>query len=442
MRGYARYALALLALAILTLGGCDMEQTANPPAPTGGDLVVNEFMASNASQGEDENGENDDWIEIYNRGDAAIDLSGYTVTDKLSEPAKYLIESGHSATVTIQPGGYLLIWCDSTPDQGPLHTSFNLSAGGEDIGLYEPDGTAVAEITYAAQTTDVSYGRLADGGDVWATFTTPTPGASNSGGAQNPNPVIGTPVLDPTAPGASQAVTVSATVTDDGTVASVSLHYAVDGGAFTQVAMTAAGTTWSGSIPGQAGGSAVTYYLRAVDDESHVTTLPGDAPTTTLTYTVAGGGGATPDLFINEFLASNSGATPDPFGDPEDWIEIYNAGATAVDLGGMYITDDLSQPTKYQIPTTDAAATTVAAGGFLILWADAEPAEGATHIVPKLSASGEAIGLFTAGLDEIDSVTFLAQTVDVSEGRQIDGGATWTTFTTPTPGATNAAGAR
>ncbi len=154
------------------------------------------------------------------------------------------------------------------------------------------------------------------------------------------------------------------------------------------------------------------------------------------------GGGSAPVLYINEFLASNSGATPDPFGDPEDWIEIYNPGATAIDLGGMYITDDLATPTKYQIPTTDAAATTVPAHGYLLLWADAEPAEGATHIVPKLSASGEAIGLYTGDLTEIDSLTFGAQTTDVSYGRQPDGTETWVSFTTPTPGATNGVAGR
>jgi len=433
-------ASAVLALAILFAGGCDMETPSNQPPPTGGDLVVNEFLASNSSQGADEHGDYDDWIELYNRGGTAIDLAGYSITDNLGDPTKFTIESGHGATTVIQPGGYLLIWCDSTPDQGPLHTSFNLGAGGEDIGVYDAGGDAVAEMTYGPQTSDVSYGRTVDGGDTWATFATPTPGASNGGGA-NPNPVIATPTLAPAAPAEGEAVTVSAVVTDNGTVASVALHYALNGGAFTTVAMTAAGTTWSGVIPAQSGGTVVTYYLRAVDNESNAATLPATAPAATLSYTVSGGG-AVPALFINEFLASNSGSSLDPFGDADDWIEIYNAGAVAVDLGGMYITDDLADPDKYQIPTTDAAATTVSAGGYLILWADNEPAEGATHIVPKLSAGGEAIGLSTSSLAPIDSYTFGAQTSDVSTGRVPDGGATWTTFTTPTPGATNGAKSR
>jgi hypothetical protein len=438
MRELFRPYVLLLALPALLLAGCDMETPSDQPPPTTADVVINEFMASNASQGADENGEFDDWIELYNRGDAAIDLAGYTVTDNLGDPAKFTIESGHGAATTIQPGGFLMLWCDSTPDQGPLHTSFNLGAGGEDIGIYEASGEAVAELTFPAQTSDVSYGRTVDGGDTWASFSAPTPGAANSGGGVNVNPVIGTPSLAPAAPAAGEAVTVSASVTDDETVSAVTLHYAVDGGAFTQVNLAAAGSIWSGAIPSQSGGAVVTYYLRAVDNDAHVVLLPANAPTSTLTYTVAGGG-AVPELFINEILASNSGATPDPFGDPEDWIEIYNAGATAVDLGGMYITDDLATPTKYLIPTTDPSATTVPAGGYLLLWADNEPGEGATHIVPKLSASGEAVGLYTSTLDEIDSVTFGAQTADISFGRQPDGSENWTTFVAPTPGATNGA---
>jgi hypothetical protein len=130
MRELFRPYVLLLALPALLLAGCDMETPSDQPPPTTADVVINEFMASNASQGADENGEFDDWIELYNRGDAAIDLAGYTVTDNLGDPAKFTIESGHGAATTIQPGGFLMLWCDSTPDQGPLHTSFNLGAGG------------------------------------------------------------------------------------------------------------------------------------------------------------------------------------------------------------------------------------------------------------------------------------------------------------------------
>ena len=55
-------------------------------------------------------------------------------------------------------------------------------------------------------------------------------------------------------------------------------------------------------------------------------------------------------LVINEFMASNNSSVPDPQGQYEDWIEIYNFGSSAIDIGGFYLTDDLSNPTKWQIP--------------------------------------------------------------------------------------------
>jgi len=147
-----------------------------------------------------------------------------------------------------------------------------------------------------------------------------------------------------------------------------------------------------------------------------------------------------PELYINEFLASNSSTNTDEYGDYDDWIEIYNPGTSAVDLGGMYITDDLSNPTKYQIPDTNAAMTTVAADGFILLWADNEDAQGPLHTNFSLSADGEAIGLFGSdGETPVDTTTFGAQTVDVSQGRETDGAANWVFFNIPTPQTSNQA---
>jgi len=350
-----------------------------------------------------------------------------------------VIPGGSPATTTIQPGGFLLIWYDSQADQGPLHTSFNLSAGGEQIGVYDPLGDAIAEITFGPQTSDVSYGRTTDGGDTWAYFTQPTPGASNTGGGGDTDPVISGVTLDPAVPAADASVTVSAQITDDGSVAEASLHYSVDAGAFTTVSMTHVGDTWSGTVPGQPAGSNVTYYLRAIDDNDNVSTLPANAPATTLGYHISSG--MVPVLYVNEFLASNVAGLTDPFGDFDDWIEIYNPGSLPIDLGGMYITDDLAVTNKWQIPTTDPPASTVPAGGYLVLWADSEPTEGVVHLNLKLNGSGEAIGLYTAAGEVINEVTFGAQTTDVSAARVPDGSANWVFLTAPTPGATNGSGA-
>ena len=126
-------------------------------------------------------------------------------------------------------------------------------------------------------------------------------------------------------------------------------------------------------------------------------------------------------LFINEFMASNSSASGiyDSQGDYDDWIEIYNLGDTSVNMAGMYLTDDLANPTKWQIPSGYSSQTTIPAGGFLVFWADDEITEGpAIHTNFKLSGSGEQIGLFdTDGITEIDAVVFGEQTTNISYGR-------------------------
>ncbi|MEM9819427.1 MAG: HYR domain-containing protein [Bacteroidota bacterium] len=145
-----------------------------------------------------------------------------------------------------------------------------------------------------------------------------------------------------------------------------------------------------------------------------------------------------PQLLINEFLASNDTGLTDEAGEFEDWVEIYNAGTTAVNMAGMYFTDDLSEPTVWQIPASDPAATTIAPGAFLVFYFDKDTDQGILHVDAKLGASGEAIGLFASdGVTEIDAYTFGAQLADVSEGRRPDGGPDWNFFSTPTPNGSN-----
>ena len=145
-------------------------------------------------------------------------------------------------------------------------------------------------------------------------------------------------------------------------------------------------------------------------------------------------------IFINEFVAKNDSGLKDESGDLDDWIEIYNGGTTAVDLGGMFITDDLTNPTLWQIPTTNPDLTTIQPGGFLILWADWDTLQSPLHINMKLSANGEQIGLARMQDSEIifiDSVTFGPQDADVSYGRYPDGTDNWGFLKSVTPGAKN-----
>ncbi len=143
-------------------------------------IVINEFMASNGGFLTDplDPNETPDWFELYNASSFPVDLSGMYLTDDLDDPTEYEIPAG----VTIPANGYLLFYADNHPGWGPMHTSFALSAGGEDIGLFDTDGsTLIDAIVFDEQTTDISHGRYPDAGDYLRFFATPTPEAENDG---------------------------------------------------------------------------------------------------------------------------------------------------------------------------------------------------------------------------------------------------------------------
>jgi len=131
-------------------------------------------------------------------------------------------------------------------------------------------------------------------------------------------------------------------------------------------------------------------------------------------------------------MASNTGASVDPdYDQSADWIEIYNAGSSSVQLNGYYITDNLSDKTKWQIKNN----ATIQAGQYLIIWADGNNA--GLHTNFKLSATGEELGIVSPSGDMIDSIVFGNQEPNISMGRKTDGNSQWVFFTEPTPNQPN-----
>ena len=151
--------------------------TATLSDPMVGDLVINEFMASNDATEADQDGEFDDWIEFYNNGSSSIDLEGYYLSDDADELDQWVFPAG----TIIQAGGYLIVWADDDEDQAGLHASFKLSAAAESIFLVDTDGTSILdEVTYFDQTTDISFGRFPNGTGNFQTMS-PTFSAENNG---------------------------------------------------------------------------------------------------------------------------------------------------------------------------------------------------------------------------------------------------------------------
>jgi hypothetical protein len=141
-------------------------------------------------------------------------------------------------------------------------------------------------------------------------------------------------------------------------------------------------------------------------------------------------------LSINELVASNSLLQDDPdFDRSSDVVELYNAGIASLDLSGWHLTDNFSDTTKWTFPD----GTTIAAGGFLLVWCDGENTEGAQlHSSFKLSSIGEELAVYDATGQWVDGVAFPAQSSDISYGRSVDGAGLWSWFNTPTIGTSNA----
>lgn len=140
-----------------------------------GDVVINEFMASNGSTVADQDGDYNDWIEIYNKGTQTIDITGYHLSDDADSLDIYTFPSG----TTIPADSYIVVWADKDLTQSGFHADFKLSASGETIYLSDVSMTVLDEITYPIQATDVSYGRYPNGTGPYQVMY-PTFGAINS----------------------------------------------------------------------------------------------------------------------------------------------------------------------------------------------------------------------------------------------------------------------
>ena len=147
---------------------------------------LNEFMAENDSSLNDEDGDNPDWIELYNPNTFTLGLGGAHLTDNAALPQKWTFPAG----ATIPPGGYLVVFASNKNRAvagAQLHTNFELRKAGEAIFLNAPGGSPTwskipadypATLLYPAQSRDTSYG--VNGSGELRFFRPSTPGAVNA----------------------------------------------------------------------------------------------------------------------------------------------------------------------------------------------------------------------------------------------------------------------
>jgi len=273
--------------------------------------------------------------------------------------------------------------------------------------------------TFLGEYFDWFYSKLRDGSYTW-----PAPGTrldvvgfvrdEPSGFTVNPRkdtdltilsnpPVITDVKRNPGAPTSSDAVTVSATITDNGTVQEAKLHYSVNNGAFQEVPMTANVDTFSADIPAQADGAFVRYFLSAVDNDGDFTKVPGDTSSNIFFYVVRDNG-----LFIKDVQYT--------------WGYGNASGYTGyeVTLEGVVTTDSSDFVGEYYIEEKDSAwhgiwvrdnAHTFLAGDWVRVTGTVEERYGVTRLTNVTNAQ-----VVTPGYGVFDPVT-------VTTGEVATGGA-------------------
>jgi hypothetical protein len=139
-------------------------------------------------------------------------------------------------------------------------------------------------------------------------------------------------------------------------------------------------------------------------------------------------------LYINEIMPYNPRIIADDHGEFDDWIELYNGGSEAIDLGGLFISDSIGDPEPFRISSDYPDSTTLEPSRFLLIWADDSKAQGILHSDFKLSRSGEQLVLFAYdGQTIIDSVSYRQVQRSHSFGRVSDGDYPWAETASPTP---------
>ncbi len=431
-----------------------------PASVNPGDVVINEFAADNTLI-LDPAGEAEDWIELFNNTAENIPLTGMFLTDNPDAPTAWQFPSG----TVIAPHGYLIVWADNDAGQEGLHATFKLSAGGEQILFSDAQAALLDSVTFGAQTTDMTMSRIPNGTGPFL-LGTPTFNAANGltrGDISiNEFAASNTLILDP----AGEA--------EDWIEFSNNTTRNIDLGGMYLSDAPAAPTAWqfpdSTIIPAQgllivwadddagqeglhatfklsAGGEyiilsqaasavldSVAFGPQTVDlTMARVPNGTGPLIQGAPTFNAPNGAYLTaPDVVINEFMATQDLFT-DPAGEVEDWIELRNNTESALDLGGVYMTDNPSNLKQWAFP----AGTQIPADGYLIIWADEDLDQEGLHAGFKLSSGGERIILSNPDLAVVDSTTFGAQTLNVAMARIPDGTGPFLATTGPTPGAEN-----
>lgn len=144
--------------------------TVNVPVVNKSELFLNELMAKNDITATDENGEFEDWVEIFNNTGSIINLGNVYLSNTASNLKKWRFPSN----AYVQPYRIVNVWMDEDTTQIGYHANFKLSASGGSVFLSNVNNTILDSISFGAQSADISIRRCPDGTGNWGYTFSPT----------------------------------------------------------------------------------------------------------------------------------------------------------------------------------------------------------------------------------------------------------------------------
>ena len=329
MKTNKTHIIVMLFLAVL-FSNCtkDIKFVGDEPDASTINLKINEIFS---------NSDNDpDWLEIYNPGDVEVDMTGFSIYDKVD--AKFTWPAG----TTIPAKGHLVLICDKDlATATPLeYANFKLSSGGESVTLLDDEDNLVDQVDFPALDLETTYARVPDGTDNWGVANA-TQGTANSN--ENNAPSITADSINNV--NDNERFTYNIVVTDPSGILDVKLFYKTS--TETQFVSMAplGGGEYTYTFPLFDAGEVVEYYVEATDVTYLKTYFGGDSPSDNLEFTVSDG----LPIFLE---VSHTNATP---GDEVDFsVKLYDkSGIDEVKLYYIVNSTDAGDKEKFVLATTD-----------------------------------------------------------------------------------------
>ena len=445
-------------------------------------LVLSELVAKNAGGLKDSDGELSDWLELTNVSSVPVSMKGISVTNSVSDPAKWLIKADR----VLDPGASVVIFASgkNRAEGDELHASFRLSSEGESLWVFDQDARFICATSYTELGDGLAW-QLGDDGNYVKTYAQ-TPGRSGAMSEAEMNRLAGKLVINelcasytvgksPLFEGCPDWIELKNLsgedidlggfwLTDDGLRPEQVLSGVVPAGGCVLVLCEGGSSAdaphcdFSISTDGET----VTLFSSwgAVIDEvsferlgknfslarsaSGAVSLCAD-PTPGFENDGVGlnffyeANDTVGDLVVNEVMINNASYLPQSYGKCYDWIELKNLSSSPLSLSGWSLSTSRKKPGAWALPDV-----TLDPGECYVVLASGKPELSTSayrHTSFDLSSSGDSVFLFSPDGAVADCLFAAQLPVGASYGRQEEKPGFFY-FPSPTPGASNSGGVR